>query len=134
MKTFKKIYNIYTYLSIFLHELSHILMVYVLGSKIESVSFECESDDSVSVLLELDEKNLSKFKSFLFAYSPYMMIILIGFLSIFSTFFLILFVYTLTNFIEGIALPSKVDKEFFRTCGEEFVEIEYDEDTELSIV
>ena len=134
MKNLKKIYNVYTYLSILFHELSHILVVYLLGSKIEKVTVKKDSLLSVSVLLELEKKEFSRTQAFLFAYSPYLVIILFGVLSFFSNFFLVLFVYTLTNAIEGLALPSKVDKHFFKTYGNAEVNVLEYECDELSIV
>ena len=114
MKTFKKIYNIYSYISIFLHELSHLIMIYLVGAKVERVTFEKRENLGFGVLIETDRK-VSKFKSFLLAYSPYLVIVLFGVLALFNNIFLVLFVYTLTNLFEGVALPSKEDKEFFRS-------------------
>lgn len=135
MKTFKKIYNIYSYLSILLHELSHLVMIYLVGAKVERVTFEKRENLGFGVLIETDRK-VSKFKSFLLAYSPYLVIVLFGVLALFSNIFLVLFVYTLTNLFEGVALPSKEDKEFFRSFDtvEDEECFDFDLEEELSII
>ncbi len=135
MKTFKKIYNIYSYFSIFLHELSHLVMIYLVGAKVERVTFEKRENLGFGVLIETDRK-VSKFKSFLLAYSPYLVIVLFGVLALFSNIFLVLFVYTLTNLFEGVALPSKEDKEFFRSFDtvEDEECFDFDLEEELSII
>lgn len=133
MKTFKKIYNIYSYISIFLHELSHLIMIYLVGAKVERVTFEKRENLGFGVLIETDRK-VSKFKSFLLAYSPYLIIVLFGVLALFSNIFLVLFVYTLTNLFEGVALPSKEDKEFFRSFDTEEEYFDFNLEEELSII
>jgi len=133
MKTFKKIYNIYSYISIFLHELSHLIMIYLVGAKVERVTFEKRENLGFGVLIETDRK-VSKFKSFLLAYSPYLIIVLFGVLALFSNIFLVLFVYTLTNLFEGVALPSKEDKEFFRSFDTEEEYFVFNLEEELSII
>jgi hypothetical protein len=112
MKTLKNIFvsilNIYSYGSLFLHELSHIIMIYLVGAKLYKIDITKEKNYDLEVLVYSD-RFLSKIKTMLVAYSPILMIILIGVLAIFSNVFLILFLYTLTNLRSGLALPSKID-------------------------
>jgi hypothetical protein len=108
-------------------------MIYLVGAKVEKVTFEKRENLGFGVLIFADRK-VSKFKSFLLAFSPYLVIVLFGVLAFFSNIFLVLFVYTLTNLFEGGALPSKEDKEFFRSVEVETESFDFELEDELSII
>jgi len=134
----RSLHNIYSYVALFLHELSHIILIYVIGSKVKKIDIEKKENCGVKILITPD-REVSRYKGFLVSFSPILMIILIGVLAIFSNVFLILFLYTLTNLFEGVALPSKEDKEYFKGawCGfaskETETLVEYDENEDLTI-
>ena len=113
------ILNIYSYGSLFLHELSHFIMIYLVGAKLRKIEIKKEEECGLSVLIYTD-RFLSKTKTFLVSYSPVFMIVLIGVLAIFNVVFLVLFFYTLTNLRIGIALPSHIDMDSFKNYDENY--------------
>jgi hypothetical protein len=83
-------------------------MIYLVGAKVT----ECrimKSKNCDFIISMNSDRMLSKTKTMLVAYSPIIMIVLIGLLAIFSNIFLILFLYILTNLRKGRALPSDTD-------------------------
>jgi len=136
------ILNIYSVVSLFIHEASHIFMIYLLGGKVSKISIKKREHCSFSVLID-SEKDASIFKTFLISFSPIFALILVGVLSIFSNFFLILFIYLLTTLRKGYTLPSSVDIDSFKNSiikyrsrtihGYDYVE-EDDDDEILSFV
>jgi hypothetical protein len=111
------ILNIYSYLSIVLHELAHIIALLVTGSGLEKVEIKKSKNCDFSVTLT-NKNFMSKRKVFLVAFAPFLVPVIFAVLSFFSWISLIIFVYLLTNFRLGRTLPSKTDFEAYRKYDE----------------
>jgi hypothetical protein len=114
-KIFYAALNLYRYPSLFLHELSHIIVIYLLGNKISCINVEKSENLGISLNLTLDRFE-SKRKVFFYTMSPFFLFGLVGILAFFNTFFLILFIYMLTNLKGGLTLPSEDDYTFYKNC------------------
>jgi hypothetical protein len=118
------ILNIYSYVSVFFHELSHIFALVILGLGVTNIRIKRYANCDLGMTLE-NKRYMSTNKLRLVSYSPYLVIVLFAILACFSTTFLVLFVYTLTNLRKGRALPSERDiKTFEDRLLEEKVEWE----------
>jgi len=124
----KTILNIFSLVSVFFHELAHIIALVVVGVGVRRINIErLKNFDFSVVVLGKEEGSLTKTKVFIVAFAPVAVIIVFGVLAIFSKIALGLFVYTLLNLRFGRALPSKIDiatfKNFEVDVEEEIVEI-----------
>jgi len=105
---FKRFYNrVYTLPALFLHELTHIVVAYLLGSKLKSVDIVDNGNKGYSILL-----NMYNFKNIfcvrLVAMSPFLIpAFLLGFIFFVDTSFVIGFIYSLSVF--KTTFPSKTD-------------------------
>ncbi|MCK9416028.1 hypothetical protein M0Q97_05145 [Candidatus Dojkabacteria bacterium] len=92
--------------------MSHIFVLVVLGLGVTNIRIKRYANCDFGMTLE-NKRYISTSKLRLVSYSPYLVIVLFAILAYFSTTFLVLFVYTLTNLRKGRALPSERDIKIF---------------------
>jgi hypothetical protein len=107
-KTLTKIWNLYGILSLVIHELSHIVVMLIVGCGVKKITIKKNKNLNFSCLIE-SKKRISKLKVFFVSFSPILFLLIISILSIFLNFFLILLMYELTNLTKGRTLPSDQD-------------------------
>lgn len=115
------IWNLYAYPSVFIHELSHVIALYLVGCYIKK--FELEVYKNLNFKLSIyNKREFTKRKLFVVNYAPVFAFVLIGILAIFSNVFLVIFAYEVTNLTKGRTLPSKIDintyKEYCKVLDE----------------
>lgn len=104
----KSVWNLYGYLSILIHEFSHIIAMILVNSGIDKINIKMHENMNIECLIST-KREISKRKVFIVAFAPFAAVALIGVLAIFSKVCLVFFVYELTNFVPGRTLPSEVD-------------------------
>jgi hypothetical protein len=113
-------FELYSLPSLIIHELSHVIFIYLTGSKITNFKIDISRFPHEYYIYIECTKSSSKFKTFLRTYSPLVFLALIGLSAFFSTFGLILFVYMLTTLRKGFSLPSDTDIRTFKDFGKEY--------------
>jgi len=115
------LWNLYAYPAVFIHELSHVIALFIVGCYVKK--FELEIYKNFNFKLSIyNKREFTRKKLFIVNYAPIFAFVLIGIFAIFSNIFLIIFLYQITNLTKGRTLPSKIDintyKEYCKVLNE----------------
>ncbi len=107
----RKIYLIYILPALVIHELSHLITMFLLGKRFWIT--HCEIDKRTNHYhVSFSHSMLSTFQEFLVSYAPLFAMLIFGFLGINNEWCLLIFLYQLTA--NEVALPSYDDVDTFK--------------------